>query len=61
MLEEPRELLARALLPLNPPEPPLKPLLFDPLLFGMSLDPTWSPPRLPPPAPPAERSFALGR
>jgi hypothetical protein len=36
MLEAPRELLARALLPLNPPEPPLKPLDLDELLLGAS-------------------------
>jgi len=36
MLEAPRELLARALLPLYPPEPPLKPPDFDELLFGAS-------------------------
>jgi len=35
MLDAPRELLARALLPLKPEEPPLKPLDLDPLL-GMS-------------------------
>jgi len=35
MLEAPRELLARALLPLNPlDDPPPKPLAFDGLLFG---------------------------
>jgi hypothetical protein len=36
MLEAPRELLARALFPLYPPEPPLKPLDLDELLFGAS-------------------------
>jgi hypothetical protein len=36
MLEAPRALLARALLPLYPLEPPLKPLPdLAPLLFGM--------------------------
>lgn len=45
MLEEPRELLARALLPLLPEEPPLQALDLDPLL-GMSRLPA----RLAPPA-----------
>jgi len=36
MLEAPRVLLARVLLPLNPLEPPLNPLDRDVLLFGMS-------------------------
>ena len=45
MLEAPRELLALALLPLNPLEPPPKPPAFDGLLFGM----LWLPIRFPPP------------
>jgi hypothetical protein len=36
MLEAPRELLARALFPLYPPEPPLTPLDLDELPFGAS-------------------------
>jgi hypothetical protein len=36
MLAAPRELLARALLPLYPPEPPLTPLDLGELLFGAS-------------------------
>ena len=49
MLEEPRELLARALLPLKPLElPPPKPLAFDGLLLGMFWLPIWFPPPLPP-------------
>jgi hypothetical protein len=36
MLDAPRELLARALLPLNPPEPPLTPLDRGELVFGAS-------------------------
>jgi hypothetical protein len=34
MLDEPRELLERALLPLYPPDPPPNPPDLDPLLFG---------------------------
>jgi hypothetical protein len=34
MLEAPRMLLERALAPLNPLEPPPKPLALDGLLFG---------------------------
>jgi hypothetical protein len=34
MLEAPRELLARALLPLYPLEPPPKPLVLDKLALG---------------------------
>jgi hypothetical protein len=49
MLEEPRELLARALAPLYPLElPPPKPLALEGLLFGM----LWLPIRSPPPLPP---------
>jgi hypothetical protein len=49
MLDEPRELLARALFPLKPLEPPLMALDLAPvLLLGMSRLPIWSaPPRLP--------------
>jgi hypothetical protein len=54
MLEAPRELLARALLPLYPLDPPLKPLDRDPL--GMLRLPIDSPPRLPE-VPAAERSL----
>jgi len=74
MLEAPRELADRALLPLNPLELPPKPLPLIPLLDGMLRLPILSPPPLPPrlealgalerpPAPaPAERSIppALG-
>jgi hypothetical protein len=53
MLDEPRELLARALPPSYPRDPPLNPLLpLDPLFEGMLRLPIWSPPPdLPPPAP----------
>ena len=45
MLDEPRELLLRALLPLYPPEPPPSPLeLRDPPPLGTLRFPTRSPP-----------------
>ncbi len=47
MLDEPRALLDRALLPLYPPEPPPKALLFAPVLFGMSRLPMLLLPPLP--------------
>src|SRR5258706_841063 len=52
ILDAPRELLARALLPLLPPEPPPKPppLEPDPAPGDTLLSPTRSPP--PPPPPP---------
>src|SRR4029077_16927838 len=61
MLDEPRELLLRALLPLYPPEPPLSPLeLRDPALLGTLRFPTRSPPApAPAPAPPPPPRFAL--
>ena len=43
MLADPRELLARALLPLYPLEPPPKPPALDALLLGMSRLPIWLP------------------
>jgi hypothetical protein len=46
MLWEPRELLALALLSLNPLEPPLNPLDFAALLCGMSRLPMLYPPEL---------------
>ena len=55
MLDEPRELLACALFPLYPLEPPPKALLFAPELCGMSRLPT-----LLAPPPPADRVLALG-
>jgi hypothetical protein len=57
MLEAPRELLARALLPLYPFEPPLNPPGCVPP--GMLRLPIDSPPRLPDAAP-AERLLAPG-
>ena len=55
MLDEPRELLACALFPLYPLEPPPKALLFDPELCG-----TFRLPTLLAPPPPADRVLALG-
>lgn len=63
MLEAPRDLLALALLPLNPLEPPPKPPAFDGLPFGMFWLPIRSPPPLPPRfavAGPAARLLVLG-
>ncbi len=57
MLEAPRELLARAVLPLYPLDPPLNPLGCVPL--GMLRLPIDSPPRLPA-VPAAERSLTPG-
>lgn len=60
MLEAPRELADRALVPLNPLELPPKPPALDPLLDGMLRLPIWSlPPRFA--AEPADpRLAALG-
>ena len=55
MLEAPRELYERALLPLNPDEPPPKPPELLPLLEGMFRLPILSPP-----APVEGRLEALG-
>ena len=46
MLEAPRELLARALLPLNPLDPPPNPPAFDALLLDVSRLPVGFPPAL---------------
>lgn len=62
MLDAPRELLARALFPLRPEDPPLQALGFDPLLLGMSRPPTRSAPPAPLllPTPLAERLLTPG-
>ena len=60
MLDEPRELLLRALLPLYPPEPPPSPLeLRDPPPLETLRFPTRSPP--PPPPPRSRTSIAASR